>query len=87
VTTSFLQSFSRHLIEALLRTDNIELVGHNIQQATDDLTLHLAKSQHSSLVSEVGQGLVNSAAVAELFATDEDIKDLIDDLDPQSARG
>ena len=86
MSTPFLRSFAHHVVSALVRADAIELRSDGTAQAIEDLATHLGRVRNTSLIGEIGRGLLASDAVEELFASDEDLKTLVDGLDPRAAR-
>jgi hypothetical protein len=87
LSTPFLQRFARHLIDRLLQAELIELGEAGAERAADDIAAHLARVRNTSLIGEIGRALEGSGAVAELYATDEELKEVVENLDPNITRG
>lgn len=83
----FLLGFARHLVAALVREEQIDIASGRTEAVCVHLAEGLTKAQHVSLVSEVVRLLVDCDDVEELYATDDEVKQHVQDLDPSAARG
>lgn len=86
MSTPFLLNFARHILDALRQRRLIELVDGGQERAAEDLANHLTRIQHSSLITELSRALLRSEAVAELFASDEELKEVVEGLDASVIR-
>jgi hypothetical protein len=80
VATPFLQRFAHHVLNKLNAEGLVELGPQGAARAADDLAAYLSTTRNSSLIGEVGRGLIRSDAVVELYATDEELKLLVENL-------
>lgn len=87
MATTFLLRFSAHLVERLLQDERLEIVAGGEEATIHWLADHLGRVQNVSLVSEVCKALLAAPSVVELYADNEEIKDLVVDLSPAAARG
>jgi hypothetical protein len=87
MTTPFLTRFSAHLVRRLVEQQRLELEEGAEAETALWLARHLAERRNVSLVSEVSRALLSAPGVVELFADDEELKELIVELPPDAARG
>lgn len=81
-----LQNFSYHVVRALTARGMIELAPSSEEQVVAQVATALSKVRHGSLVSSLSAALLHADGVVELWADDEQIKAVIDDLDPVTVR-
>jgi hypothetical protein len=79
VSTPFLLAYASAVIRALLERERIEIIGSE-EQVAKDLAAFLAGRKGHSLISSTSLALLGSEHVAELYADDEEIKDIVDAL-------
>lgn len=79
MSTPFLLAYSLRVIQTLIAQERLLLSG-TPQDAAKDLAAHLAGRQGHSLISSTSEGLLASDHVEELFADDEEIKDMVSEL-------
>ena len=86
--STFLHRFATELVEALVRADQIEIAEGRRDEVVRDLALGLGDAREgSSLISSVNRVLLRHPGVDELFADDDDLKQLIEDLGSAWMRG
>ncbi len=78
--------FTGHVVHALLRTDQLELVSGREQAVVEHVAHRLARVRTGSLISSLSDALLSSDDVVELYADDDALKAVVDDLDPSAAR-
>ncbi|TNF29367.1 MAG: hypothetical protein EP329_15875 [Deltaproteobacteria bacterium] len=67
------------VVRALVARERIELIGTD-EQVARDLAAFLATRKGHSLISSTSRGLLASEHVDELFADDDEIKAIVDEL-------
>lgn len=81
-----LQNFSYHVVRALTSRGLLEITPGSEQQVVTHIAESLSKVRHGSLVSSLSKALLDADGVLELWADDDEIKAVIDDLDPVTGR-
>lgn len=81
MSTAFLQGYARAVVRGLLDQGLVEVTEGGLEQAVSDVVEFLVKhGKNRSAIGLTGQALLSSSAVEELFATDEQIKAIVDNL-------
>lgn len=79
MSTPFLLAYSMTVIRALIERGQLVL-GGSAEDAAKDLAAFLAAREGHSLISSTSRGLLLSVHVEELYAEDDEIKAIVDDL-------
>ena len=79
MSTPFLLAYASAVVRALVARDRIDLCGSE-EEAAKDLATFLAGRKGHSLISSTSLALLGSDHVTELYAEDEEIKDIVDAL-------
>lgn len=87
MSTPFLQRFASSLVATLLDQELIELGPAGPQPVAVYLAAQLAGVQMGSLISVVSRTLVACPDVEELWADDEQLKALVEDMGAGIVRG
>lgn len=83
MSTAFLTSFAKGLVSAMRERELLEVREGAELEVASDLAVRLAEAREGeSLVSKVARVLLEHPDVVELFAEDEEIRDLVNDLPP-----
>jgi hypothetical protein len=87
VATPFLLTFSAHLVDALADRRMVELAPGAEADVAAFVATRLAEAGQRSLLSALSRALLEADGVIEVFASDDELKELIQDLPPVAARG
>jgi hypothetical protein len=87
VSTPFLERFSYHVIRTLLSERLLEIEDGREEALIGAVAADLSKVKNGSLISSLASSLVASEHVVELWADNDQLKALVDDLDPTVVRG
>ncbi len=88
MSTAFLHAFSRSVVDALEAEDGLEIVVGSRERVVGYVAEGLARvGQGGQLVSALVAALVSCPDVIELYADDEALKALIEDLGAQGRPG
>ncbi len=80
MSTPFLHGFSRAVVDALLAEGLLEVADGARDRVIAHAARVLAEAEHRSLVSTLAGALVGCPETLELYADDEQLKQLIQDL-------
>ena len=88
MSTAFLHAFARSVVDALLSGEEIEIVAGSRERVVGYVAEGLARvGQGGQLVSALVAALVSCPDVIELYADDEALKALIEELGSQGRPG
>lgn len=87
MSTPFLLRFAAVVVERLVNAGQIEIRDGKQAEVVIFLASRLFTPEHRSLISTLSEALIQCPDVEELFADDDDLKELIGGLDPVHARG
>jgi hypothetical protein len=81
VSTPFLITFAFGVVTALLERERIVLTpGSSAEEVAKDVAAYLSTRQGHSMISSMSMGLIGSAHVDELFADDDEIRELVNTM-------
>jgi hypothetical protein len=85
MSVALLARFSTTIVQRLVDRDLLVVVPGRQEEVVQHLAEHLANVRHASLISAISKGLISSPDVEELFAEDDDIKEVVESLDRTAA--
>lgn len=85
MTSALLYRFAETLVHRLIEQELLEIEEGRTEDVVERLTEHLGRVKHSSLISAITAGLVDDDDVVDLYADDDQIKAIIEQMPPEQA--
>jgi len=85
MSSYFLITFSTSVLRGLQQRGLVDLAPNSTEETATFIANRLTGAQHKSLISAFTAALLASPNCEELYATDEDLLEIVGDLDPNTA--
>lgn len=87
VSSPFLLRFSHELVTALTDRELLDVTPGQHEAVVHGLAAHLSRAKGGSLISSAAAGLIAQSGVEELYATNDEMKLVVENMERIVTRG